>query len=376
MQTKTNQLMDALSMSKIDLSQRLENLHEIIRGRYEFIDRIAIALYDAKTDLLKTFVSSTPDGSPLKAYEAHMSEVPSLQTLIHLRKSRIVQDIDDTFHAHSDHTEWLKKQHYLSSYTIPVFQGNHFVAFLFFDSKTPNAFQQETLHFLDVFADLAAHLYLVEVAAVKSLLNTVNLATDFARIRDLETGNHLDRMAMYSRLIAKGIAEKYQLTDEFIEYLHLFAPLQDIGKVGIPDKILLKPGKLDADEWNTMKKHVQLGVVMIDQMIDDLGLNQNTAATIMRNVVSGHHERGDGSGYPQGLTLAQIPIESRIIAIADVYDALSTIRPYKKAWSEEDVIAELHKEVAVGRLDADCVTALLNATEERLQIQTQFADPI
>lgn len=125
-----------------------------------------------------------------------------------------------------------------------------------------------------------------------------------------------------------------------------------------------------------MKKHVQLGVVMIDQMIDDLGLNQNTAATIMRNVVSGHHERGDGSGYPQGLTLAQIPIESRIIAIADVYDALSTIRPYKKAWSEEDVIAELHKEVAVGRLDADCVTALLNATEERLQIQTQFADPI
>ncbi|WP_320150867.1 HD domain-containing phosphohydrolase [uncultured Tolumonas sp.] len=376
MQTKTNQLMDAISMSKIDLSQRLENLHEIIRGRYEFIDRIAIALYDAKTDLLKTFVSSTPDGSPLKAYEAHMSEVPSLQTLIHLRKSRIVQDIDDTFHAHSDHTEWLKKQHYLSSYTIPVFQGSHFVAFLFFDSKTPNAFQQETLHFLDVFADLAAHLYLVELAAVKSLLNTVNLATDFARIRDLETGNHLDRMAMYSRLIAKGIAEKYQLTDEFVEYLHLFAPLHDIGKVGIPDKILLKPGKLDADEWNTMKKHVQLGVLMIDQMIEDLGLNQNTAATIMRNVVSGHHERGDGSGYPLGLTLAQIPIESRIIAIADVYDALSTSRPYKKAWSEEDVIAELHKEVAAGRLDADCVTALLNATEERLQIQTQFADPI
>lgn len=376
MPTNTNQLMDAISMTKTDLSQRLENLHEIIRGRYEFIDRIAIALYDAKTDLLKTFVSSTPDGSPLKAYEAHMSEVPSLQTLIHLRKSRIVQDIDDTFHAHSDHTEWLKKQHYLSSYTIPVFQGNHFVAFLFFDSKIPNAFQQETLHFLDVFADLAAHLYLVELSAVKSLLNTVNLATDFARIRDLETGNHLDRMAKYSRLIAKGIAEKYQLTDEFIEYLHLFAPLHDIGKVGIPDKILLKPGKLDADEWNTMKKHVQLGVLMIDQMIDDLGLNQNTAATIMRNVVAGHHERGDGSGYPQGLTLAQIPIESRIIAIADVYDALSTVRPYKKAWSEEEVIAELHKEVAAGRLDADCVTALLNATEERLLIQTQFADPI
>jgi len=112
---------------------------------------------------------------------------------------------------------------------------------------------------------------LVELAAVKSLISTVNLATDFARIRDLETGNHLDRMAKYSRLIAKGLSDKYQLTDEFIEYLHLFAPLHDIGKVGIPDKILLKPGKLDADEWNTMKKHVQLGTLMIDQMVDDLG---------------------------------------------------------------------------------------------------------
>ena len=376
MQTQMNQIMDALSMTKQDLSTRIANLHEVIRGRYDFIDRIAIALYDAKTDLLKTFVSSTPEGSPLKAYEAHMTEVPSLQTLVNLRKSRIIQDIDQTFHAHSDHTEWLKKQQYLSSYTIPIFQGSAFVAFLFFDSKQANAFEQETIHFLDVFADLAAHLYLVELAAVKSLIGTVNLATDFARIRDLETGNHLDRMAKYSRLIAKGLSDKYQLTDEFIEYLHLFAPLHDIGKVGIPDKILLKPGKLDADEWNTMKKHVQLGTLMIDQMVDDLGLNQNAAASIMRNVVSGHHERGDGSGYPLGLTNKDIPIEARIIAVADVYDALSTVRPYKKAWSEEEVIAELKKEVAIGHLDEDCVNALLQATKERLEIQSLFADPI
>jgi len=92
--------------------------------------------------------------------------------------------------------------------------------------------------------------------------------------------------------------------------------------------------------------------------------------------VSGHHERGDGSGYPLGLTNKDIPIEARIIAVADVYDALSTVRPYKKAWSEEEVIAELKKEVAIGHLDEDCVNALLQATKERLEIQTLFADPI
>jgi HD-GYP domain-containing protein (c-di-GMP phosphodiesterase class II) len=376
MQTQMNQIITTLPMTKQDLSTRIANLHQIICGRYNFIDRMAIALYDAKTDLLKTFVSSTPDGTALRSYEAHIAEVPSLQILIHLRKSRIIQDIDHAFHSHSDHTQWLKKQHYLSSYTIPIFQGNVFVAFLFFDSKRTNAFLPDTVRFLEVFADLAAHLYLVELSAVKSLTNNVKLATDFARIRDLETGNHLDRMAKYSRLIAKSLSNQYQLTDEFIEYLHLFAPLHDIGKVGIPDKILLKPGKLDSDEWITMKQHVQIGTQMIDQMVDDLGLGQNTAAIIMRNVVAGHHERGDGSGYPLGLTNKDIPLEARIIAVADVYDALSTTRPYKKAWHEDEVIAELNKEVLSGYLDEDCVNALINAKNERLDIQTRFADPI
>ncbi|MBB6056007.1 HD domain-containing phosphohydrolase [Tolumonas osonensis] len=378
MQTQTVQTTNSLSMTKMDLSARLAKLHEIIRGRYDFIDRVSIALYDAKTDLLKTFVSSDSTQTALHSYEARISDVPSLQKLIHSRQSRIVQDMDITFQGNnsSTHTDWLHHQRFLSSYTIPIFNGNTFVAFLFFDSRKPNVFQPEILAFLDVFADLAAHLYLLEMAAVKSLINTVHLATDFARIRDLETGNHLDRMAKYSRLIARGVAERYNLSDEFIEHVHLFAPLHDIGKVGIPDRVLLKSGKLDVNEWDTMHKHVELGVKMIDQMVDDLGLNLDSASAIMRNIVAGHHERGDGSGYPLGLTLEQIPLEARIVAIADVYDALSTARPYKTAWTEEDVITELQKEVAAGRLDAHCVEALLNAAEERLEIQARFADPV
>lgn len=128
MQTQMNEL----PMTRQDLSQRLANLHEIIRGRYDFIDRISIAIYDAKNDLLKTFVGSTSDGIPLQGYEAHLADVPSLQALIHSRKSRIVQDMDAVFNSHSDHTGWLRSQNYLSSYTIPIFQGNLFVAFLFF----------------------------------------------------------------------------------------------------------------------------------------------------------------------------------------------------------------------------------------------------
>lgn len=363
-----------IKVQQAGLGERLRSLHGIIQGRFPRISRIALAPYDPVSDMLRTFASSNEDGVALQHYEAPLHEVPSLLQLRDARQARVVDDVARSFQTDSAHTAWLRARDYRSSYTLPIFLGDDLAAFLFFDAKETGVFTPEVTAFLDVFADIVTQLYLLRLAAVNTLVGAVDLATGLARIRDVETGRHLERVAAYARLIALGVSERHGLSDEIIEYVHLFAPLHDVGKVGIPDRILLKPGPLDADERAAMQRHVEIGLELVGHMIEDLGLQNDPAGRVMREVVGGHHERGDGSGYPLGLRMDRIPIVARLAAVADVYDALTTVRPYKAALSDEQALAELQEEVQAGRLDADCVRALTEAAAARHEILRTLSD--
>ena len=370
----TEQHFAGLGRSADDLTDQIRKLHSLIVNRYPFIDRVAVALYDVDTDMLKTFVSSNLDEVAMRLYEARLSDVPSLAELARTRQSRRVGELEDVFPMQSPHSRWLKAQHYRSSFTTPIYQDGVLAGFLFYDSKLPQAFTEDVAKFLEVFSDLISQLFLMQRRIARGMVGTIQLAVDLARIRDFETGQHLERIAYYSRIMARALADQHQLSDEYIEYVQLFAPLHDIGKVGIPDEVLLKPGKLDGAEYEVMKRHVTIGEGIIDRIAHDMGLNESLATRTMRNIVSTHHERGDGSGYPRGLTMAQIPLEGRIVAVADVYDALTNRRTYKGAWDDEAVAAELQREVDGGLLDAECVQALMAAGESRAAIKLRFAD--
>ena len=202
----------------------------------------------------------------------------------------------------------------------------------------------------------------------------MRVARDFTNLRDEETGAHLDRMSRICRLIARGLAKSHQLSDEFIEQLFLFAPLHDIGKVGIPDVVLRKPGSFTPEERKVMESHVELGNGMIDRLIEDFNLGTVAGVDILRNLVAGHHEFLDGSGYPRREKNDNIPLEARIVTVADIFDALTSKRVYKEAWTIDEALDSLDKMVAKGKLDADCVAALRAQKDEAVKIIERFSE--
>jgi HD-GYP domain-containing protein (c-di-GMP phosphodiesterase class II) len=354
------------------LSERVQALHERIRRVAPAVDRMACALHDAEDDLLKTFVHSTHGSEPLTAYQYPLSASPSLLQLAHKRQARVIGDIPATLTGDSAHSRWVKEQGYRSSYTVPLFQQSVFGGFLFFDSRTPDAFTPEVVAQLDVYAQLIALMISHEVTAIRALVGSVRVARDFAHLRNVETGTHLDRMSRYVRLIARGLAQSHQLSDEFVEELFLFAPLHDIGKIGVPDAILLKPGAYTPEERQLMTRHVTLGSEMIERLIHDFQIGSVAGLGTLRRLVACHHEYLDGSGYPQGLRGDEIPLEARIVTVADIFDALTSRRVYKPRWPLERACETLDAMVAAGKIDAACVAALHAGRAEVDAIMARF----
>ena len=195
-------------------------------------------------------------------------------------------------------------------------------------------------------------------AAQNEILERLAQATEY---RDDDTGEHTQRVGANSALLAQALG----LPPKQVELIRRAAPLHDVGKIGIPDHILLKPGKLTPEEFEVMKTHTLIGARMLSDGSSDL-------VRIAQSIALTHHERWDGSGYPYAIAGEAIPIEGRIVALADVFDALTHSRPYKKAWPVADAVAEITSQsghqfdpqlvyVFIGLVRSDSLQALREA---------------
>lgn len=213
-----------------------------------------------------------------------------------------------------------------------------------------------------------------EVMALQDV--TIHTMASLAETRDSDTGNHIRRTSNYVKVLAEKLRTHprfgFFLDDKTIELLYKSAPLHDIGKVGIPDRILLKPGRFEPHEFEIMKTHTTLGRDAIVAAERDLGISVDFLK-YAKEIAYSHQEKWDGSGYPQGLKGDAIPISARLMAVADVYDALISRRVYKEGMSHAQAV-EIIARGSGQHFDPDIVTAFMQLQDEFQAIAARYAD--
>jgi HD-GYP domain-containing protein (c-di-GMP phosphodiesterase class II) len=355
------------------VSERLRSIHARLREDLPGIDRIAVALYDPRTNALATFAHSTVGDVPFSHYEAGLSDLPSLSDLAKRRSVRVIPDLEVLRSSPREHSRRLAEVGYRSSFTAPFFERGELFGFLFFDSRVPDYYSDDVVRSLGPAVELVATSVLLGLSSVQMLRSALKIASLLTGFRDEETGEHLQRVSRYARFTARRMPASAGLTDEFVELLFLFTPAHDVGKLAVPERILLKEGPLTDVETALARSHVVRGSEVVDDVVRELGLGLFPYVGVLRNIVRHHHEAFDGSGYPDGLRGSRIPIEARIVAVADVFDALTSPRPYKRPWQMQAARCYLESNAGV-LFDPECVEALFADPDALEEIRARFWD--
>jgi HD-GYP domain-containing protein (c-di-GMP phosphodiesterase class II) len=286
--------------------------------------------------------------------------------VVHVPDTETAQGVDSTIGGHR------------SLLALPIIGREGPVGTFQFARRDPGGFANEEIDLASMLVDQMAY-QLENLRLVRQLSTSrdavIHGMARLAESRGGDLGGHIDRICAFSQLLARRMQNQPSyvgtVNDDFIATLTRAAALHDIGKVGISDTILLKPGKLTEDEFEVMKTHARLG----GEILRDLMLTHGSFPMLEMGVevALSHHERWDGSGYPRGLTGESIPLSARIVAIADVYDALTSKRVYKDAWSQEDTLSHLLG-CAGTHFDPALVRLFALEAEELNTIRERFPD--
>lgn len=261
----------------------------------------------------------------------------SLMQIIECEEIRVVSDLADL--RDNTRTQLLRSLGHNSSLTMGIKLANGEGALLFFNSTQVGYFEKGALHADLLFVkEVIYSLLCHDKNKHQMLLQALKLALNISHKRDPETADHLQRMSLYSKLIAELLAKTLPIDHRFIQWIELYAPFHDIGKYRIPDDVLFSTERFNTTQRAIMNKHVQYGVDIIDDVLKTINIVNSSSDEIqfLKNIIYCHHERFDGCGYPSNLTRHAIPLEARIVSIADVFDALLSKRSYKHAWPIHD----------------------------------------
>jgi response regulator RpfG family c-di-GMP phosphodiesterase len=359
-------------------------------------NRLALTFIDQDSGLAVTKLVASDRDVLLKANDSFNMNESSLRKVAVSGNFLNIPSLKAYYdnHSESTSTRLLLEEGMLSSLVLPLIVNNIVRGFLMFASIEESAFDDEHIRFLEsivgqislsvqrgeLLFEIEQHTknleHIVDIRTreiVKTQKTTIFALSRLAETRDPETGEHLERIRNYSALmsqILKYMGTHSEISNQYLRDLYDSSILHDIGKVGIPDGILLKEAYLSPDEFEIMKKHTTIGYDALKSASKDLG--ENSFLVMAMQITRSHHERWDGLGYPDGLKAAEIPLAARIVSIADVYDALTSRRPYKEEFSHDKSI-EIMKEES-HRFDPELFKIFIDNSDEFNNIRLKYND--
>ena len=374
------------------LFDKFTYLYGLLNKNFSIEDTINYIYNAFKEDIPydKITVVLLDENEKLYAYNSYCEYAPKLSTgcsvnrtdtsindIINNKTTRVINDYVqyNQCKKNSKLTKLVLEEGVRSSVTCPLISNDISVGAIIFSSLHPNIYNDNYVEYIKLIANNVAINVEKNLLVDDLIMSSIIGLTKLVEAKDNETGEHLVRMKNYSKILAEKLSKKDQYKNDinqgFINAIFRYSPLHDIGKVGIADGILLKPSKLSTEEFEVMKKHTVIGASILEEVSNNL-LRRGTKYYYMGiNIAIGHHEKFNGNGYPKGLIGKEIPLEARIVTVADVLDALSSKRVYKPAYSLEDSIKMIQDE-SNKSFDPDVVDALLEGKEEILEIYNKF----
>ncbi len=357
------------------LNEQFVEIHAHIREQLPQIARISFALYEPFSGHLKTYADSTPDNDVLRNYEYPLNQLTGLKHCATERCDRCINDPTQLLGDDTPHNQWLKQQRFGASLASPMYYENEFIGFIFINTAEGHHFDEQLSQQLSTHIDTIRQAINREYETVYKILDMTSFILKQNPKHLAQSRDHQERMYHFTKIIAWGVSQHYHLDDEKIDHITLFSRLHDIGKLSIPHHLLLKPGKLEVAEKHQVIGHIEKGIEIMDSVLLRANCLNHVCIQTLKEIVSYHHELMDGSGYPHGLKADDIPISARIVTVANIFDALTTHRPYKQARSVPFALLELEKMVAEGKLDKHCVNALRNHQEYLKDITRKYPEP-
>lgn len=342
----------------------IEKLFKTVSTRLN-IDRVGIAFVDySRKKFIAEFGFANYDAIKLgPGFEVNFGKT-TLTKILYSKMSFITEDLEEELikRPNSASLKLLMEEGVQSNLVVPLIMGEAVFGMVFFSSTEKHHFNHEHLRLAEKLiyeiSGMLNRAYFTKVV----LSRITNSFSELVDKKDNETGDHLQRMVRYSVIIAEGLRvakiANYEVNRKFVLEVERNASAHDIGKVGIPDEILKKPGKLDLNEWEIMKTHAAIGADIFKSLREGLQVFDAEFYRYAEDIARYHHERWDGTGYPEGLEQLEIPLAARIVAIADVFDALTSKRHYKEPFSFERSL-EMIRESAGTHLDPILVDVFL-----------------